>query len=53
MHVLDWGLLLMGLALGTILGRAWEKWASGAMDIEEQAYKAGYNDGIDQGKPYM
>ena len=52
---IDLGLLLMGLALGTILGRAWEKWASGAIDIQEEAYKIGYNDGVDQlyGRKYM
>ena len=37
------------LAIVFAIGRAFEKWTSGIMDIEECAYNAGYDEGKKDG----
>lgn len=36
------------LIIAFMLGRVFERWRSGGMDIEEEAYNAGYDDGLDE-----
>ena len=33
-----------------IIGRCWQKWSDGTMDVEESAYQAGYEEGHIEGR---
>lgn len=42
---------LVGLfVLGFLVGKVWERWWSGNLDIQDEAYQAGYQAGLRSNK---